>query len=85
MLQCTGFYISAGQLNNPMIKIIEAIDGPDVFKACGLGLKKCSSTHPCPIHDVFKEIRDRFESMYRSNTLNDLCGPMNIGLTYLTV
>lgn len=80
-----GFYISATQYKKPMIRIIEAIDGPDVFKECGLGLKKCSSDHPCPIHDDFKEIRDRFEAMCRKKTLDDLCGPMNIGLTYLTV
>jgi Rrf2 family protein len=80
-----GFYISASQYKKPMIRIIEAIDGPEVFKECGLGLKKCSSDRPCPIHHDFKEIRDRFEAMCRKKTLDDLCGPMNIGLTYLTV
>lgn len=80
-----GFYISGVQFKKPIIRIIEAIDGPEVFKECGLGLKKCSSAQPCPIHDDFKEIRDRFELMCRKKTLDDLCGPMNIGLTYLTV
>lgn len=80
-----GFYISRAQYNQPIIKIIEAIDGKDFFKECGLGLKKCSSTHPCPIHEDFKEIRDLFEKMCHKKTMADLCGPMNIGLTYLTV
>ncbi len=80
-----GFYISGTQYKKPIIRIIEAIDGPEIFKECGLGLKKCSSVYPCPIHDDFKDIRDRFESMCRKKTLDDLCGPMNIGLTYLTI
>ncbi len=80
-----GFYISRAQYTKPIIRIVEAIDGKEIFKECGLGLKKCSSAFPCPIHDDFKEIRDRFELMCRKKTLDDLCGPMNIGLTYLTV
>ena len=29
-----------------------------VFWECGLGLKKCSETHPCPMHDKFKVARE---------------------------
>src|SRR5665647_125654 len=50
-----GFFITKGQVRQPIINIVEAIDGNQVFKECGLGLNKCSSTHPCPIHDDFKE------------------------------
>ena len=38
-----GFYISGTQYTKPIVRIVEAIDGPEVFKECGLGLKKCSS------------------------------------------
>ena len=63
--------------------VVEAIDGKDVFKQCGLGLSKCSSSHPCPIHDDYKVVRDLFEKMCRDKKLNDLCEPVNSGLTYL--
>lgn len=78
-----GFYITAKQKNQPVMNIVEAIDGKDVFKQCGLGLSKCSSSHPCPIHDEYKVVRDLFENMCRKNTINDLCKPVNKGLTYL--
>src|SRR5688572_21342169 len=45
-----GFYISKEQLRKPIIAIVKAIDGEHAFKECGLGLSKCSATHPCPIH-----------------------------------
>ncbi len=78
-----GFYITVKQIKQPIIHIIEAIDGRDVFKQCGLGLSKCSSTHPCPIHNDYKEVRDLFENLCRQKNVADLCEPVNDGLAYL--
>lgn len=78
-----GFYITAKQKKQPIINIVEAIDGKEVFKQCGLGLSKCSSTHPCPIHNDYKEVRDLFEKLCRDKKMTDLCEPVNNGLAYL--
>lgn len=78
-----GFYISKAQLRQPIINIVEAIDGNQVFKECGLGLSKCSSTHPCPIHDEYKAGKDIIETLFRNKKIIDLCEPVSNGLTYL--
>lgn len=78
-----GFYIARAQLQQPIINIVEAIDGNQVFKGCGLGLSKCSATHPCPIHDDYKAGRDMIENLFRSKKISDLCEPVTNGLTYL--
>ena len=78
-----GFYITAKQKDQPIIKIVEAIDGENVFNQCGLGLSKCSATHPCPIHDDYKVVRDLFENMCKQKNISDLCEPVNSGLAYL--
>lgn len=78
-----GFYINEKQKNQPILNIIDAIDGKEVFEQCGLGLSKCSATHPCPIHDDYKIIRDRFKTMCRQKKVSDLCDTINQGLTYL--
>jgi DNA-binding IscR family transcriptional regulator len=78
-----GFYIDAEQKNQPIINIVFAIDGTLVFNQCGLGLSKCSATHPCPIHNDYKAVRDLFESLCRNKRLCDLCDPVNSGLAYL--
>lgn len=80
-----GFYITEQQLRQPLINIILAIDGPEIFTACGMGLKTCSSIRPCPIHDQYKIIRDGFEKICRENTLADLSEPLNTGLAHLVV
>lgn len=78
-----GFYISEQQKLLPVISIIEAIDGNKVFKGCGLGLSRCSSAHPCPIHDSYKIIRDQMESLFKQKKVIDLCNPITHGLAYL--
>ncbi|HLF46086.1 MAG TPA: Rrf2 family transcriptional regulator [Chitinophagaceae bacterium] len=78
-----GFYMTAKQKNQPIINIVETIDGKNIFNQCGLGLSKCSATHPCPIHDDYKVVRDLFESMCKQKKINDLCEPVNNGLAYL--
>lgn len=78
-----GFYITAKQKNRSIIHIIDAIDGKEVFEECGLGLSRCSSTRPCPIHNDYKVIRDQFKTMCRQRTIEHLRGNVNEGLSYL--
>ena len=78
-----GFFITARQINQPIINIVISIDGKDVFNQCGLGLSKCSATHPCPIHDDYKAVRDLFEKMCKQKNVKDLCDPVNSGVAYL--
>ncbi len=78
-----GFYITASQTQLSVLKIVLAIDGEDRFNECGLGLSKCSSTHPCPIHNDYKIIRDGFKKICIQNKIADLSVPFNKGIAFL--
>ena len=78
-----GFYISKEQRKQPIINIVEAIDGKNIFKECGLGLSKCSESHPCPIHNEYKEARNLIEILFNTKKIADLCEPVNSGVAYL--
>ena len=78
-----GFFMNAKQRLQPIINIVYAIDGKEVFNQCGLGLSKCSATHPCPIHEDYKTVRDLFNKMCMDKKISDLCDPVNNGLAYL--
>jgi Rrf2 family protein len=78
-----GFFISKEQRQQPIINIVEAIDGKKVFKECGLGLSKCSASHPCPIHHEYKEARNLIENLFTTKKIADLCENVNSGLAYL--
>ena len=78
-----GFYITKEQQKQPIINIVEAIDGKQIFKSCGLGLSKCSASHPCPIHDDYKQARDFIEKLFREKNVVNLCEPVSNGIAYL--
>ncbi|HSH68078.1 MAG TPA: Rrf2 family transcriptional regulator [Bacteroidia bacterium] len=78
-----GFYITKAQNNLRVIEIVDAIDGEEVFKQCGLGLSKCSESRPCPFHNDFKPIRELFKKMCQEKKVSDLYENVNSGLAYL--
>lgn len=78
-----GFFISETQKKQPVINIIHAIDGKEVFHQCGLGLSICSESHPCPFHNDFKPIRDLFKKMCVEKNVSDLYENVNSGMAYL--
>ena len=45
-----GFCMSPKHLEAPLIKVIECIDGPEVFTSCVLGLPACNAANPCYLH-----------------------------------
>lgn len=78
-----GFFITKSQMDHPVSDIIESIEGDQIFRGCGLGLSKCSATHPCPIHDEYKVARDLIEQLFREKKVKDLCDPVSNGIAFL--
>lgn len=37
--------------------IVIAIDGDNIFKECVLGLKSCSASNPCPLHEKYQKVK----------------------------
>lgn len=63
--------------------IVKAIDGDKIYNNCGLGLEKCDDSHPCPVHDKFKEIRDGLKHMLESTNLEELALDIKTGIAFL--
>ena len=78
-----GFYITEKQRQEPIITIVDTIDGKDLFNECGLGLSQCSSAHPCPIHNDYKKGREIIHELFKTRTINVLCEPVENGLAHL--
>lgn len=78
-----GFYIEPKSKMIPLIDIVKAIDGENLFVNCGLGIKHCSAKRPCPIHYEYKAIRDDIMIMLKSNTIQDLAVGLVSGDTFL--
>ncbi|MBS1949645.1 MAG: hypothetical protein OJF59_002733 [Cytophagales bacterium] len=78
-----GFYITKEQAQQRVIRVVETIDGEDVFKKCGLGLSKCNEAKPCPFHNDYKPIREHFKVMCTKKKIYELQQKVTTGVAYL--
>ncbi|KQO22399.1 Rrf2 family transcriptional regulator [Flavobacterium sp. Leaf82] len=81
-----GFEISAEALKSiKLIHIVDAIDGDNIYKGCGIGLKECSEVHPCPVHNEFKKIRELLVAMLTNTSLEELALSVKSGDFHLKI
>jgi len=78
-----GFYLDDYQKRLALIEVVTAIDGKTLFTGCGLGLKQCSETNPCPIHSKFKSIRNDIKTMLEQTTIEELGNSIKKGKSVL--
>lgn len=72
-----GFTIEPDKLQTKISEIVFLFDGDNIYNGCGLGLKQCDATSPCPLHYKFVEIRNNLKKMLESTTLEILVNEMN--------
>lgn len=72
-----GFYIDKDLEKTSLKDVVLAIDGPDIFIGCGLGLEKCDSSNPCPIHHEFEKVRTNLLSMCVETNLASLLAQLS--------
>lgn len=78
-----GFYLEEEALKCSLADIVRVLDGDKIFTGCGLGLKQCSETHPCPIHHEFKLVRKSVQTMLENARLGEFTEELEKSLTFL--
>lgn len=78
-----GFFLDKSNLRYSLADVVKAIDGDKLFSGCGLGLKVCSETKPCPIHHEFKKIREDISAMLENAKLGEFNEALEQKLTFL--
>ena len=78
-----GFYMDGSNLKLSIADIVREIDGDKLFSGCGLGLKECSESHPCPIHNEFKHIRQSIKTMLEESRIQLFVENLDLKLTFL--
>ncbi|MDB5261293.1 MAG: BadM/Rrf2 family transcriptional regulator [Adhaeribacter sp.] len=78
-----GFYLSRSAADISIMEVVRVIDGVDFFKRCGLGLKNCSDTHPCPLHQEFKKYRDGLAELFSTKTIQNLVLNIQSGKSFI--
>lgn len=78
-----GFYHDPASLQRSLADVVKTFDGDKIFSGCALGLKQCSESHPCPIHDEFKKIRTNIQVLLEKTRLKDFTHETEKKLTFL--
>ena len=66
-----------------LAQIVDAIDGENIYKGCGLGTNHCSDERPCPLNKRFKSIRGDLAKMLENTYLEELVLDMKSGDSFL--
>lgn len=80
-----GFYMDENTLEVTLADVVKEIDGDKILYGCGIGLKQCSETHPCPIHNDFKVIREQIVEMLEKSKIRMFIENLEQNITFLKV
>lgn len=78
-----GFYLDTHSMKQSLADVVRAVDGDKIFQGCGLGLRQCSETHPCPIHHEFKRVRKQLFQMLEKAKVGTFTEALETSLAYL--
>lgn len=59
--------------------VVLALDGPEIFTECVLGLPGCGNRTPCPLHDQWAATRGRLHTMFAGASLADVAARIETG------
>jgi Rrf2 family iron-sulfur cluster assembly transcriptional regulator len=77
-----GFALSRPAYEVTLMQVCEAIDGPQIFDRCVVGMEKCTDHMPCPQHDLYKPIRQRLKDYLSTTTMADLAASLKAKATW---
>lgn len=67
-----GFYLTDAARKLPVRAVLEAVGEDGIITKCVLGLKECSETRPCPMHEQYRSIKVQLRQMFDKTTIQHL-------------
>jgi Rrf2 family protein len=80
-----GFYMDKKNLKTTISDIVLLIDGDSLFTKCVLGLKQCSETKPCPLHNQYKHTRKEIIELFRCSRIGQISEQVEFNETFLKI
>jgi Rrf2 family protein len=78
-----GFSLAKKPKKIKLIDVVKSIDGLSMFNSCVLGFPECSSKKPCPVHNIWGELRNKTYDMLNKENLENLRNKTIKKLNYL--
>lgn len=74
-----GFSLRVPATKLTLFEVVRVIDGLEMFDRCGIGLRSCSDSQPCPVHHEYKIIKNRVRQVLTQKTIADLADDVERG------
>lgn len=71
-----GFYMTDASRRLPVIHILEAMDEERTLTGCVLGLTKCSSDRPCPLHRKYELVKVQLLDIFENASIDEVINKM---------
>ena len=78
-----GFYTSDQNIDLPLIRVVELIDGEQRLRSCMLSIHECDSENPCALHDLVGNANSFFIKNLEETTIKQLIGDVKAGKSVL--
>lgn len=78
-----GFYLNKENENQPVISVLNIIDGEKRLTSCMLSLEKCDEDKPCPLHAILSPSRNKILKILKGKTIKELALDVKDGNSYL--
>lgn len=79
-----GVRLARGADDISLLEIVKAIEGPELFTECVLGLPGCGMQKPCPIHHEWMNYRNGLQEMLAGTSLKKVAEEGKAGNMRLT-
>ncbi len=80
-----GFYLSEANKNQPLFKVVVAMDGDLRLQSCVLDFKKCNFDKPCPLHHAVHPTKSKFILYLKSTSVLSLMDQFKSGDEYFSI
>ena len=67
-----GFRLAAPSTELPLLRIVEAVDGPGRYQRCIAGQEDCNDRVACPMHDSWVPVRRHIVEYLQGTSIADL-------------
>jgi Rrf2 family iron-sulfur cluster assembly transcriptional regulator len=67
-----GYSLARPPEETPLREVLEAVDGPDLFRRCIFWTETCDDDNPCPLHERWRSLRPLISDAMEQTTLADV-------------
>ncbi|MBT8183330.1 MAG: Rrf2 family transcriptional regulator [Eudoraea sp.] len=80
-----GFYLKKENQENTLWDVVSSIDDQEKLSDCFLGLVKCNSENPCPVHYIAAPFKEQLLNDFKKKTIAAMAEEMVENGTVITL